>query len=90
MRDVKLGRRGAHDVVRVERAARCPTAVSASACGGSGCRGPFGIFLDRIDVDGEDTRAVVREERGERAADDLRSAGVCKGGGGGERWGRTC
>lgn len=30
------------------------------------------VLLDAVDVDGEDARAVVREEGRERAADDLR------------------
>src|SRR6267142_5805749 len=69
-REVELGRRVAHDMVRVEGTARTfPCA--------RGRRGPFGVFLDRVDVDGEDARAVVRKERRERAPDDLRSRCAC-------------
>ena len=68
-REIKLGRRRAHDVMRVVRATR-------PCCGSGGRRGSLGIFLDRVDVDREDTRAVICEERRERAPNDLRSGGA--------------
>jgi hypothetical protein len=55
-------------VMRVVRATR-------PCCGSGGRRGPLGIFLNRVDVDREDTRAVICEERRERAPNDLRSGG---------------
>jgi len=48
-------------------------ALCATSVGIRGGGGALGVLLDRVDVDGEHTRAVVREERRERAADDLRA-----------------